>query len=134
KLIFDEDYQPSEKTRLTTNFANLARGEHRKENLRRTLAMMNQRINSLAHCDNPKGERYAIELEIISADLKINGQALAHELPLIEILKTNIFDHHTGKRLEGSGGNSFSSYVRDYDFSVLLKQHNANKTEFSEPE
>lgn len=134
KLIFDEDYQPSEKTRLTTNFANLARGEHRKENLRRTLAMMNQRFNSLAHWDNPKGERYAIELEIISADLKINGQALAHELPLIEILKTNIFDHHTGKRLEGSGGNSFSSYVRDYDFSVLLKQHNANKTEFSEPE
>ncbi|MGA8789053.1 MAG: putative oxygenase MesX, partial [Paenarthrobacter sp.] len=26
---FDEDYSPSEGSRITTNFANLARGEHR---------------------------------------------------------------------------------------------------------
>lgn len=134
KFIFDEDYQPSEKTRLTTNFANLARGESRKENLRRTIKMMNNRFNSLAYWDNPNGDRYAIELEIVSADMKINGEALKNELPLIEILKTNIIDHQTGKRVEGSGGNSFSSYVRDYDFSVLLKNHNQNKTQFSEPE
>ena len=134
KFIFNEDYQPSEKTRLTTNFANLARGEHRKENLRKTLQMMNNRFNSLAHWDNPLGDRYAIELEIISADMKINGEALQNELPLIEMLKTNILDKHTGKRMEGSGGNSFSSYVRDYDFSVLLKKHNENKPEFEVPE
>lgn len=134
KCIFDEDYQPSEKTRLTTNFANLARGENRKENLRRTIKMMDNRFNSLAHWDNPNGDRYAIELEIISADLKINGESLKNQLPLIEILKTNITDHATGLRMEGSGGNSFSSYVRDYDFSVVLKNHNENKTQFSEPE
>lgn len=134
KLIFDEDYQPSEKTRLTTNFANLARGENRKENLRRTIKMMNNRFNSLAYLDNPNGDRYAIELEIISADLKINGKTLKNQLPLIEILKTNIFDNQTGKYIEGSGGNSFSSYVRDYDFSVVLKNHNKNKIQFSEPE
>lgn len=134
KFIFNEDYQPSEKTRLTTNFANLARGEHRKENLCKTLQMMNNRFNSLAHWDNPLGDRYAIELEIISADMKINGEALKNELPLIEMLKTNILDKHTGKRMEGSGGNSFSSYVRDYDFSVLLKKHNENKPEFEVPE
>ena len=46
KFIFDENYQPSNKTRLTTNFANLARGENRKENLRRTIQMMNNRFNS----------------------------------------------------------------------------------------
>lgn len=134
KFIFDENYQPSNKTRLTTNFANLARGENRKENLRRTIQMMNNRFNSLAHWDNPNGDRYAIELEIVSADMKINGEALKHELPLIEILKTNIIDKQTGLHIEGSGGNSFSSYVRDYDFSVLLKNHNENKPEFSEPE
>lgn len=74
KFIFDENYQPSNKTRLTTNFANLARGENRKENLRRTIQMMNNRFNSLAHWDNPNGDRYAIELEIVSADMKINGK------------------------------------------------------------
>lgn len=134
RLIFNEDYHPSEKTRLTTNFANLARGENRKENLRRTLQMMNHRFNSLAHWDNPNGNRYALELEIISADMQINGESLQHALPLIEILKTNILDKEAGKRIEGSGGNSFSSYIRDYDFSVLLKKYNANKTTFSTPE
>lgn len=133
-FIFDEHYQPSEKTRLTTNFANLARGGNRKENLRRTIEMMNNRFNSLAYWDNPNGDRYAIELQIISADMKINGEALKHDLPLIEILKTNILDKHTGLRFEGSGGNSFSSYIRDYDFSVVLKSHNANQTQFSEPD
>lgn len=134
RLIFDENYQPSEKTRLTTNFANLARGVHRKDNLRRTIQMMNKRFNSLACWDNPSGDRYSIELEIISADMKINGESLKNDLPLIEILKTNIFDKHAQKNIEGSGGNSFSSYIRDYDFSVVLKKHNANAAEFSTPE
>ncbi|MGN1055572.1 MAG: putative oxygenase MesX [Comamonas sp.] len=134
KFIFNEEYQPSEKTRLTTNFANLARGAKRQENLRRTLQMMNNRFNSLAHWDNANGDRYAVELEIISADMQINGEPLINDLPLIEILKTNIWDKKKGVRLEGSGGNSFSSYVRDYDFSVVLKNHNANRTDYSEPQ
>ena len=33
-IRFDENYQPADSTRLTTNFANLARGEQRQENLR----------------------------------------------------------------------------------------------------
>ena len=28
-IRFDEDYRPSDNTRITTNFANLARGENR---------------------------------------------------------------------------------------------------------
>lgn len=36
-IRFDEDYRPSDNTRITTNFANLARGESRQENLRNTL-------------------------------------------------------------------------------------------------
>jgi hypothetical protein len=31
-------------------------------------------------------------------------------------------------------GNNFSSYVRDYDFSVVLLEHNKNKNGFSAPE
>ena len=32
-IRFDEDYKPSESTRITTNFANLARGDRRQQNL-----------------------------------------------------------------------------------------------------
>ena len=31
-------------------------------------------------------------------------------------------------------GNNFSSYVRDYDFSVLLLEHNKDQAKFSTPE
>ncbi|MGE8648688.1 MAG: putative oxygenase MesX, partial [Acinetobacter sp.] len=105
-------------TRLTTNFANLARGECRQENLRRTLAMMNHRFNSLATSDNPKGDRYSLEIDIISAELDVEGNG--QTFPFIEMLKSTVIDHQTNERIEGMIGNSFSSYVRDYDFSVVL--------------
>lgn len=57
---FDEDYRPAANTRNTTNFANLARGQRRQENLRNTLAMINNRCNDLAHWDNPTRDRYAV--------------------------------------------------------------------------
>jgi len=134
-ICFDEHYSPSDKTRLTTNFANLARGESRQQNLRNTLKMINNRFNSLAHWDNPAGDRYAVELEIISVDISINkaDAEAGQSFPSIEILKTNILDHKTNERLEGVVGNNFSSYVRDYDFSVLLLEHNKNQATFSIP-
>ena len=131
-IKFDENYLPANSTRLTTNFANLARGEHRQENLRNTIAMMNSRFNDMAHWDNPNGDRYSIELEIVSVEMDINNNNEA--FPIIELLKTNIVDHTTGQRFEGVVGNSFSSYVRDYDFSVVLLEHNKGKEQFSIPE
>ena len=116
RIRFDENYEPANSTRLTTNFANLARGESRQENLRRTLAMINNRFNSLASCDNPKGDRYSLEIDIISAEIDIEGNGKT--FPFIEMLKSTITDHQTNERIEGMIGNSFSSYVRDYDFSV----------------
>ncbi|HAG02652.1 MAG TPA: DUF1852 domain-containing protein, partial [Leclercia adecarboxylata] len=53
--------------------------------------------------------------------------------PAIEILKTNILDKKTHERVEGIVGNNFSSYVRDYDFSVLLPDHNKQQDAFSIP-
>ncbi|MTB66385.1 DUF1852 family protein [Providencia sp. wls1943] len=131
RSIFDENYNPSENTRITTNFANLARGKSRQENLRNALVMINNRFNSLAYWDNPKSDRYAVELEIISVEMNVekNGSAF----PVIEILKTNIIDKKAQQRIEGIVGNNFSSYVRDYDFSVLLLEHNKNQAEFSIP-
>ena len=120
-IRFDENYHPADSTRLTTNFANLARGEQRQENLRKTLTMINNRFNALAHWDNPTADRYSVEVDIISADLDIEGNGNA--FPVIETLKTTIVDHKENTRIDGMIGNSFSSYVRDYDFSVVLPAH-----------
>lgn len=133
-ISFDEDYHPSDNTRLTTNFANLARGNNRQENLRNTLKMIDNRFNALAHWDNPTGDRYSVELEIISIEMGFGDEGNGHAMPMIEILKTNIIDQKAKARIEGMVGNNFSSYLRDYDFSVLLLEHNKNRSEFSTPE
>ncbi len=129
---FDENYQPADSTRLTTNFANLARGESRQQNLRNAINMINSRFNASANWDNPKADRYAVELDIISVDMAIDGHD--HSFPSIEVLKTTIVDRHSDQRIEGIVGNNFSSYVRDYDFSVRLLDYNKDKPQFSVPE
>jgi len=133
-LRFDENYNPSENTRITTNFANLARGQKRQENLHNALVMINNRFNSLAHWDNPKSDRYSVELDIISAELNVSVADKSDAFPVIEILQTHVVDHQTQTRFAGIVGNNFSSYVRDYDFSVVLPQHNEHRAEFSIPD
>ncbi|MGO3875768.1 DUF1852 domain-containing protein [Psychrobacter celer] len=120
-IRFDEHYQPADSTRLTTNFANLARGVNRQDNLCKTLTMINNRFNDLAHWDNPTADRYSVEVDIISADLDVAGDG--HTFPSIEMLQTTIVDHKDNSRISGMVGNSFSSYVRDYDFSIVLPEH-----------
>jgi len=115
---FDEDYSPSESSRITTNFANLARGEHRQQNLRNALTMIDRRFNELADWDNLGGDRYTVELDIVSVGLSFAGGD--EKFPLIEVLDIQIVDSSTGARHAGIVGNNFSSYVRDYDFSVVL--------------
>ncbi|AIU67086.1 DUF1852 domain-containing protein [Vibrio coralliilyticus] len=131
-LSLDENYRPADSTRITTNFANLARGESRQQNLRNALQMIDNNFNALAHWDNPNGDRYSVELEIVSVDMDID--AGSESFPSIEVLKTYIVDRKTNERIEGIVGNNFSSYVRDYDFSVLLLDHNKDKPQFSIPE
>jgi hypothetical protein len=131
-ILLDENYQPSDNTRITTNFANLARGESRQQNLSNTLKMIDNSFNALAYWDNPRGDRYSVELEIISVYMDIEGSN--QTFPSIEVLKTNIVDHQTNERIEGIVGNNFSSYVRDYDFSVLLGEHNKGQSKFSIPD
>ncbi|WP_407307377.1 DUF1852 domain-containing protein [Acinetobacter sp.] len=131
-IRFDENYHPANNTRLTTNFANLARGEFREENLRKTLNMMNNRFNALAHWDNPTADRYSIEVDIISFDLDIAGDD--NTFPVIEMLKSTVVDHKKNQRIDGMIGNSFSSYVRDYDFSVVLPEHRNKKLTAATPE
>lgn len=132
-IAFDEDYSPSENTRLTTNFANLARGERRQENLRNALKMIDNRFNTLAHWDNPRSDRYSVGLEIASVGMDIADHGHNDTFPLIEMLKTSILDRKNDQHIEGVVGNNFSSYVRDYDFSVVLPSHNKIRPDFSMP-
>ncbi|MDO5759108.1 MAG: DUF1852 domain-containing protein [Rhodobacterales bacterium] len=132
-IRFDENYHPSDSTRATTNFANLARGDRRRENLRNAFTMIDNRFNALAQWDNPNGDRYSVELDIISAEVSIGDGSRVDAFPLIEILKPTILDRKSDKRIDGIAGNNFSSYVRDYDFSILLPQHNEGRTHFSAP-
>ena len=131
---FDEDYAPSETSRITTNFANLARGEHRQQNLRNALTMIERRFNALAHWDNPTQDRYGVELEIVSVALEFTAGGEDNEFPLLEVLDIHIVDRHTGARHHGIVGNNFSSYVRDFDFSVLLPAVTAAAGTFTVPD
>ena len=134
RIRFDDNYHPAENTRITTNFANLARGENRHENLRNTLRMIDNRFNALAHWDNPKGDRYSVELDIITAEMSMISGGSRDVFPLIEILQTTIIDRKTGDRIDGIVGNNFSSYVRDYDFSVVLPEHMKNHPNSATPQ
>jgi len=134
QIRFDENYRPSRNTRITTNFANLARGENRRENLRNTISMIDNRFNSLADWDNPTGDRYRVQIEIISVEMNIHDSGRHDAFPIIEILQTNVFDQKTGKDIEGIVGNNFSSYVRDYDFSVLMVEHLKKNPTMSAPD
>ncbi|KOG02180.1 Uncharacterized protein ABJ98_1330 [Pseudomonas syringae pv. aceris] len=102
--------------------------------MRNTLTMIDNRFNALVHWDNPKGDRYTVELNIVSAEMNIDTEGNHPAIPLIEILKTTIIDRKTDERINGMAGNNFSSYVRDYDFSVRLLQHNKSQSGLSTPE
>ncbi len=130
---FDEDYSPSENSRITTNFANLARGEHRQQNLRNALSMIDRRFNDLAEWDNPHGDRYTVELEIVSVAVQFAAEGEDQDFPLLEVLDIQIVDRLTGKRSHGIVGNNFSSYIRDYDFSVRLPAATAAAGGFTIP-
>ncbi|HIE61745.1 MAG TPA: DUF1852 domain-containing protein [Microbacterium sp.] len=128
RVRFDEDY------RITTNFANLARGESRRENLRNAIRMIDNRFNELADTDNDTGDRYSVDLDIVSVSVDLDEGGDGERFPIIEVLETTIVDHRTGSRIPGIAGNNFSSYVRDYDFSVVLPAHNAAGSGFSVPD
>jgi len=120
---FDEDYSPSGTSRLTTNFANLARGAHRQQNLRSALALIDARCNDLALAGgtgDQDADRYRVELDIVSVTMHFEDGAESVHFPLIEVLDVTIVDQHTGERHQGILGNNFSSYLRDHDFAVLL--------------
>lgn len=131
---FDENYTPAPGSRRTTNFANLARGAHRRQNLRTALRMMDARLGDLAAEDGTRTDRYCLELEIVTADLLLDADGTGPVVPFVEFLAVTILDRATGERIPGIVGNNFSSYIRDYDFSVVLPAHAATRSQLSVPD
>lgn len=78
--------------------------------------MIDGRANELAAAH----DRYRLQLDIVSVALEFSDSGSDAEFPLLEMLDVTILDQHTGERHQGILGNNFSSYLRDYDFSVLL--------------
>ncbi|GAA1999591.1 putative oxygenase MesX [Brevibacterium samyangense] len=131
---FDEDYTPAADSRRTTNFANLARGTNRRENLRTALRMMDARLGDLTTESGTRSDRYSLGLEIVTADLLLDADGTGPAFPFVEFLAVTILDRATGERIPGIVGNNFSSYIRDYDFSVVLPAFNATRAQFAVPE
>lgn len=115
---FDRDYLPAAHTRLTTNFANLARGDDRHENLCKYFEITERRLNELMQVAGHRGE-YSIRLNIVSAFCAFGE---SKSFPVAEMLEATVVDNASGEELQGSLGNNLSSYVRDYDFNVVLPE------------
>lgn len=71
--------------------------------------MIDNRFNELAHWDNPDADRYAVELDIVSVEMRLGEHGEGDAFPLIEVLQTHIVDRRQNQRIEGIVGNNFSS-------------------------
>ncbi|MEA5422924.1 putative oxygenase MesX [Synechococcus sp. CCY9202] len=118
---FNRDYIPSEHTRLTTNFANLSQHPAtRIEQIEKTLGLINERFNkNLGTFGEHNEPRYRITLDVITVIAK-PGPSASGGFPISEMLRCRIHDQQRQRWLQGPIGFCYSSFVRDYDFNVLL--------------
>ena len=116
---FDDNYIPNHNSRKTTNLVNLSRNPAtRKHNINTLFNMINKRLN--AYLLLPKDEeRYKIEIDILTTLAWFEDFDL-EKFPISEMLDVKIFDTHTNEIIQGPIGLNLSSYLRDYDFNIIL--------------
>jgi len=125
---YDESYIVSEDTRATTNFANFARDpNHNRERIKTFLQLVNTDLNRYLHAGN--SNRYEIQLSILSIFIHFDIDISGKEILLTETMCANVFDHQTNQVLRGPTGLNFSSYLRDYDFRIILPKMLRQNTE-----
>lgn len=113
---FDSSYQPERYTRLTTNFANLAKDPlGRSDRLARVLGVIGMRAGELLG----DGGRYSVAMDIIRIQIRFNADADSW-FPIAEMLAPRLHDHIEDRILHGPIGCNYSSFLRDYDFITLL--------------
>ena len=119
-IRYDGDYAPGANTRATTNYANLARDPStRRRNILTLLDMVNRDLNMFLVGD--ASARYEIILDVLSIHGHLVG-GFDDEVPFTEVLRAQVLDKESGEIHIGPTGLNFSSFVRDYDFRVVLPE------------
>ena len=115
----DTGYVPAISSRLTTNYANLAKDpKGRSERIKSVLATINKRF-CLALGEREDAERFQLAIDILTINIRF-GDSVSEWFPMTEILSCRIYDRLHARWLPGPQGCNYSSYVRDYDFNILL--------------
>jgi hypothetical protein len=118
---YDSRYVVGEQTRATTNFANFARDPaNRRSSIRAFLGHVNSDLNRLLHAVD--SHRYEIRLEILSLFIHFDAAPSAAGVLLTETMRASVSDRQTQQLFKGPTGLNFSSYLRDYDFRIVLPQ------------
>jgi hypothetical protein len=117
---FNVDYIPAQHSRQTTNFVNLARDDTtRQQNLKILFEEIESRYKNFngpdANCKD------FLHLEIVTVLIHFEGSK-STPFPMAEFLQATFENKVTGERRPGPTGFNFSSYIRDWDFNILLPQ------------
>jgi hypothetical protein len=118
---FDASYVPANQSRLTTTFANLARDPRgRGERIAATLTLIDHRFHQLMG-ESEDGARYRIALEILTAEIRFANDS-GDWFPMTETLRCRIRELRESRSLPGPIGCTYSSYVRDHNFNIVLSR------------
>ena len=119
KNPYDASYIVGEATRSTTNFANFVRDpKSASQSIETFLSLVNADFNRL-QCSEAS-QRYEIRLEVLSLYIHSDDHGRGSGILLTEALQAHVFDRQTTEVFPGPTGLNFSSYLRDYDFRIVL--------------
>ncbi len=122
KTAYNADYVPSPLTRATTNYANLARdAATRRTNIDALIHMVNNDLNQILG-GSQSLTTFEIRLNILSIMARLDAVKESERFPITEVLQAKVLDTSTGRLINGPTGLNYSSYIRDYDFKILLPQ------------
>lgn len=117
---YDTGYTVADATRATTNFANLARDPAtRRRNISTFLDLVNADLNLLL--GDPTA-RYQICLDVLTVSCRVTGDPAEESIPMTEVMRAAVRDSQSGAIHDGPIGLNFSSYLRDYDFRIVLPE------------
>ena len=132
RTLFDNKFIPDDFSRTTTNLINLSKNpDHREKNIALFFSMINKKINDYL-TGNSDSRRYSLKLFILRTTAWFHHKN--QEFPICEMLEVQVEDTYNKKIIQGPIGLNFSSYLRDYDFQVLLPKIINNEVPESEKE
>jgi Domain of unknown function (DUF1852) len=129
---YDANYTVDGDTRATTNFANFARNpSDPHHSISVFLSLVNSDLNKLLG-HNPSDQCYVIRLEILSIRAHLDQDTATEGILMTEVMRAGVVNSGDGSIQAGPTGMNYSSYLRDYDFRIVLPsllQRNASPEE-----